>query len=251
MIEAVVLYSSNDNRFAKICIQSLVDARIKTHVITYSHMWNGTLEDIEVLDNSLSSFNDNPLFCRYIVDWVEGQSPWYWEGLGRYLGTQEVSNSSEYILYIDIDEIIDSEKFKIWYQDQNFKQYDALKLSTYWYWREPIYQAHQLEDSIVILKTPLAKQLSFTPGGREIYFNSTLNRIEQVNKIDPMIHHYSWVRTKEEMLNKVSNWGHSSDRGNWIELVEEEFSRPFNGKDFLHGYDYKIVENKFNIKINS
>ena len=64
---------------------------------------------------------------------------------------------------------------------------------------------------------------------------------------EPLIHHYSWVRTKEEMLKKVLNWGHKNDK-NWSDLIEEEFSRPFNGTDFVHGYNYNIVENKFNIK---
>ena len=63
----------------------------------------------------------------------------------------------------------------------------------------------------------------------------------------PFVHHYSWVRTKEEMLKKVENWGHKHDK-NWTSLIEEEFSRPFNGTDFVHGYSYNIVENKFNIK---
>jgi hypothetical protein len=168
--------------------------------------------------------------------------------LGRYLGTQEVSENSEYILYIDIDEIIDPEKFKIWIDTNEYKKYDALRLSTYWYWREPIYRARQLEDNAVMIKTSIAKQLQFTPGGRDIYFNSTSNNIRNVNNNDPIVHHYSWVRTKEEMLNKVSNWGHAGDRVDWEALVEEEYSRPFNGKDFLHNYQYQIVDNKFNIK---
>ena len=248
MIEAVVLYSSNDRRFAEACIQSLVDMGIKTHVITYSHMWNGTPEDQEVLLNSLSAFIGNPLYFQYTIDWQEGQSPWYWEGLGRYLGTQEVSDSSEYIMYIDIDEIVDPEKFQRWIDQGQHKAFDAIRLATYWYWREPIYQATQLEDNVVMLKTQIAKQLPLQPGGRDVYFHSSSNSIRNIGAQDPMVHHYSWVRTKEEMLNKVSNWGHAGDKGNWKDLVEEEFSRPFNGQDFLHNYQYKIVDNKFNIK---
>ena len=56
------------------------------------------------------------------------------------------------------------------------------------------------------------------------------------------------VEREKEMLNKVSNWGHAGDRVDWKALVEEEYSRPFNGKDFLHNYQYQIVDNKFNIK---
>jgi hypothetical protein len=64
----------------------------------------------------------------------------------------------------------------------------------------------------------------------------------------PMLHHFSWVRTKEEMFKKVKNWGHYRDR-DWISCIEEEFTRPFNGKDFVHGYEYNTVDNIFNILI--
>jgi len=61
-------------------------------------------------------------------------------------------------------------------------------------------------------------------------------------------HHYSWARTKEQMLTKVKNWGHRKQR-NWQELVENEFSHEFNGKDFIHGYNYSRVPNLFDIKL--
>jgi hypothetical protein len=48
------------------------------------------------------------------------------------------------------------------------------------------------------------------------------------------------------MLCKIKNWGHCNDK-NWVELINEEFSRPFNGTDFVHGYNYEVVENVFNI----
>jgi hypothetical protein len=48
------------------------------------------------------------------------------------------------------------------------------------------------------------------------------------------------------MLLKVKNWGHNNDR-DWQSLIEEEFSREFNGKDFVHGYTYTVVENTFNL----
>jgi hypothetical protein len=46
------------------------------------------------------------------------------------------------------------------------------------------------------------------------------------------------------MLQKVSAWGHANDT-NWVELIEEEFSREFSGTDFVHGYEYEIIEKKF------
>ena len=51
MIEAVVLYSSNDSRFFEVCINNLLESGIKVHVVTYSHMWSGDLEDQIILKN--------------------------------------------------------------------------------------------------------------------------------------------------------------------------------------------------------
>lgn len=60
------------------------------------------------------------------------------------------------------------------------------------------------------------------------------------------MNHFSWVRSKQEMLLKVKNWGHNNDR-DWLSLIEEEFSRDFNGIDFVHGYSYTLVDNTFNL----
>jgi hypothetical protein len=49
------------------------------------------------------------------------------------------------------------------------------------------------------------------------------------------------------MLRKVKSWTHSGDR-DWVSQVEKEFEHEFNGSDFIHGYQYNIVENKFNLK---
>jgi hypothetical protein len=42
------------------------------------------------------------------------------------------------------------------------------------------------------------------------------------------------------MLKKVSGWGHKGDK-DWAALVKEEFSRPFNGTDFVHGYQWDTI----------
>jgi hypothetical protein len=56
----------------------------------------------------------------------------------------------------------------------------------------------------------------------------------------PMIHHYSWVRTKEQLMRKVFSWSHRTER-DWESLVEEEFSQPPSNVDFVHGYELASV----------
>ena len=246
-MDAVVLYATNDYRFFKPCVKNLLDCGFNVHVVAYTHMWNGSPENLVLLDSSHEMFQTDAKYKKYTIPWESGKTPWYWEGYGRYLATQQISTNSEYTLYIDIDEIVEPKKFKDWLCLETYKQYDALKLATYWYWREPIYQAAQIEDSVVFVKSAIAKEIPLTSGGREVYVNKSSNVARYVNKESPMVHHYSWVRTKNEMLKKVENWGHAKDKSDWKALVEEEFSREFTGRDFLHGYSYNTVENIFNL----
>ena len=245
-IEAVILYSTNDQRFFNICIKNLIDCGVRCHVVTYSHMWNGDLESLDLLNQSILEYSENDLVNIYSVDWSPGQSPWYWEGVGRYLATQNVSDECDYILYIDIDEVVETEKFKTFIKNREYSNFDTVKLYNYWYFREANFQAHQKETSVVLCKSSIAKQLSPVPGGRDIYFSCIHNRTILGDQ-DTFIHHFSWVRTKSEMINKVKNWGHCNDKQNWLDLIEEEFSRDFNGTDFIHNYSYRIVNNYFNI----
>jgi hypothetical protein len=92
----------------------------------------------------------------------------------------------------------------------------------------------------------------FTPGERWGIVSSLLPNAVLVYSTDgtPMIHHYSWVRTKEEMLQKVKSWGHRDDT-DWQNLVEKEFSHNFTGTDFVpgHNYEYEVIEPLHDIKL--
>ena len=85
------------------------------------------------------------------------------------------------------------------------------------------------------------------PCGREQYhelIKTPCNKKRMIVDKDgnPMIHHYSWVRTKDEMIQKVKSWGHNIDK-DWISLIEEEFSRPFNGKCFVNDMEFEVLDN--------
>ena len=245
MIEAVILYSTNDYRFFNTCIENLIQCGIRCHIVTYSHMWNGDTENKDLLSQSISAFSHSELVSFYSIDWQPGQSPWYWEAVGRHLATNNVSDASEHILYIDIDEIINVDEFNRWIESGEHKNLDCIKLAGYWYWREPVYRSGP-EYNTVMTRTNLAKQLPLIPGGREPYFTCSANQYyTDINY--PLLDHYSWVRTKEQMLAKVKNWGHAQDRTDWIHNVEEEFSRPFNGKTFINEYAFETVDNKYNL----
>lgn len=242
-IEAVIPYSTNDYRFFHRCVQNLLECEIPVHVITYTHMWNGTPESVDLLEKSHGLFKDNQMYNHYQVDWAPGKSPWHWERLGRNLGTDNVSQDCDYILYIDTDEIVEVPKFREFIESGIYTKYNSIRLGTYWYFREPIYRAVQKESNVVMCKASLARNIR-NSYGRNGYFS--VGNTAVLHTDTPLVHHFSWVRTKEEMLNKVKNWGHAGER-NWVASIEKEFSGPFTGTDFVHGYQYTTVENLFNL----
>ena len=235
-------------------------------------LWNGEPEDnakIDTFINECTEKYSNVTVLKYDVpkDMISVVSrcvspEMYWEGHARWVAYQELVNpktscsvAPEYVLFLDSDEVVDGEAFKSWLETGEYKKHVAMKLRNYWYWREPIYRAEEyFEDSVV-----LAKVGSFIPlhifsnvGRHGVYDGShgmQGTKARDVPGCDglPMIHHYSWVRTKEQMLRKVRAWGHRNERKDWNAKVEEEFNGPFKGTDFLKKLKYKEVFNKFNI----
>lgn len=239
-IEAVILYTTNDNRFFNTCINNLLNCGIKCNVVTYTHMWDGTEENQNILNQNKNTFLNNPNVIFHSIDWHPGENPWFWEIKGRDLAIQK--STRDYCLLIDIDEIIDPITFPEWISTKEYTLYDVIKLRSYWYWREPIYRSTLVEYSAVIVKTSLAKQTDLREGYGRAPYIAQQRTIGHSDKNLPLIHHFSWVRTKEEMINKVKNWAHKDDQ-NWLELVENEFSSPFTNKDFIYGYELEVVDN--------
>jgi hypothetical protein len=139
---------------------------------------------------------------------------------------------------------VDSDRFAEILDKSDFAKYDYLCFANYWYFREPKFRARHIQNSTYMVKRELINQNLIFHHKNRANFTRLPNSLDGVVRGfdgEPMIHHYSWVRTKEEMLRKVRSWGHSKVK-NWTALVEKEFSREFNGTDFIYGYQYDVVE---------
>lgn len=237
-VACIVHYGTNEQRFIRHCLTGL--CKVSDQVIaTYcDRFFDGSPEQPELIEQTKKEF-PNVRFVGF--QWHES-SPKYWHQTSRLHGFKALEKDPDYIMFVDADEIVEAERFSEWLKTTNI---DAGMLAAYWYFREAQYQAKTWEQPIAILRTEIVRKKMFV-GKKErpgMFHLCDGTKQEMVVGTDgkPMFHHYSWVRTKEEMLKKVTTWGHYK-RKNWVPLVEEEFSRPFNGKDFVHNYDYLEVE---------
>ena len=251
-ISAIVHYSTLDLCFLKTNLKQLSKISSEIIVPICTHLFTGEVEDQQKLNESLDIIKTFPKATAYMFDW-HGNIPntGYYHNLSRKLGTEIAIN--DWLLFVDCDEILD-EDVKPWVENYINRNPNCggFWFTCYWYFRTPNYVANQLEGAGLLVKKEFCKWNLGIRDERQQLFNKIPNmlngeliRIGTPEKV--FMHHFSWVRSKEDMLRKVKNWGHREDK-DWCSLVESEFSHPFNGTDFVHNYSYRPTDNKFNIK---
>lgn len=261
-IGCVVNYCTNEYPFLAPCLAQLQSFCQRIVVPVCDHFFDGTAEDKLLLERSEAENRDRAIFLNWKFDRNEhtGDSgQFYWEGKARWLGVEHLQNC-EFVLFLDVDEIVDSERFVQWLdnfkapveipnvglKELTFRDLDAFKFGAYWYFRDPAYQARVLEEAgVMVRRSRLTRDNVINPGARTSLFKMIEGiRGDRLLGLDgrPMVHHYSWVRTRQQMLKKVRSWGHAGDR-NWEALIEREFRKPyFSGIDFIHHYRFNQVE---------
>lgn len=246
MVSVVINYCTNDERFIRKSLNNVLKVTDDVVVPISDHFFDGTPENFKSLEDLIIEY---PNVTFKVYRWNNSQFPRYWHNYSRIIGTHFAKY--DWILYLDSDEIIEVEPFKK-FLNSDLNQYDSYKLACYWYFREPIYQSTHWEDSPVLVKKNLVNINPFSVYLEREQMHEMLDvRKKRMVTIDglPFVHHYSWVRTKDEMIKKVKTWAHNEDNlgKNWVELIEDEFSGEFKGTDFVWKYTYNIVENKFNL----
>ena len=239
--------------------------------------WDGIAEDAEELERLCADCAacdaDLVVVTRYDVPADRDPAraacvkpEMYWEAHARHTALQALRQrwgaeavAAARVLFLDSDEVLDAGKFRAFAECADARGLDAAKLANYWYWREPTLRARAFfEDSAILVRGGrISDDALYSDLGRHGLFAHVQQAggavARAVRGLDgrPMLHHYSWVRTREAMLRKVAAWGHRSDREDWAELVEREFSGPFRGTDFLKGLTYERVPNHFGIDLLS
>jgi hypothetical protein len=239
MIDIIIPFCSYDLNFIDRTIDG-VRAVSDNIIITYcDHLFNGMNEDMGVVEQVISKNND----CNFIsIQYDSDKSSRWHHNQARWAASKNIKSS--HVLFLDSDEVFESDRFYEWMKSKKTLA-DVTTFANYWYFRSEKYQAKTYEDSPVLVNTRfINKTLSFDDAERAVYKNIPSNN-KELNAMgldgNPMCHHYSWALNKEDMLKKVRSWGHKNDK-NWEELIEEEFSRDFNGKDFVHGFEYNILK---------
>lgn len=270
-LAVVINYCTNDYKFISHNIRECLKFSNKIIVIYSDYFFNGHQENFKLINKTIK---ENPKAKFIKLKFINNKTKFFWDNIHifsrivgkfflygsqywickeRFLGFQNTESVSKFTLFLDADEIPDGGKINKWLNTNFYQKFNLLKLANYWYFRKSTYQATTFEDSPIIVKnSALNPKLLLSRNERQnVYLKIKSPKQRMVLGIDqkPMIHHYCWVRTKQEMLKKTQTWGHNF-YCNWKKYINKEFSHKFNGTDFIQGYKYKKIKKPFkNIKI--
>jgi hypothetical protein len=259
VVATVLNFCSNEARFLKSCIEQCRIFSRQIVIPVCDHLFDGTPENRDFLQQVYAAFPDcqfieYPFISQPLSERRRNKATvaHFWPCVSRLVGTQYLNDDVEQVLYLDVDEIPDGKRFSEWLKSGDCAQHSGLRLAGYWYFREARYQALNWEDTAMVVRRRLLDDSALLSEDERgaIYHSIPGPKRRVATHPDgyPMFHHYSWVRTKEEMLVKVRAWGHRADR-DWERLVEQEFSQPFSGKDFVHGYSFQECSPQFSISL--
>jgi hypothetical protein len=238
------------------CIEEARVFSSQVIVVVADHFFNGEPENRLLLDLAYRKHPDclfveftysekEPygLYCPVLpsdADWAH-----YWHSTSRYIGFHFLEEEIETVLFADADEIHDGRRLLEWLDGFEYRSYDAFRLAGYMYFRSARYRALSwLPISLLVRKESIAPEILLDLWERQGIFEGLAGKkMKQAVGLDgkPLVHHFSWVRTREEMLFKTRSWGHRHDE-NWSELIEKEFSLPFRGVDSFYGLHYEEVD---------
>lgn len=245
-IGTIINFCSLDDRFIGPCIRAVAPLSVQVVVPWADHLFDNTPEDVERVrraakENSAAQF----VPFEYHHSITEMLRPRFWHNYARWVGLSRLAEDCDWVLFLDADEIVETDRFRAFLETGAFESCDHLYFANYWYFREPRFRARQVEDSPALIRRSVITVNRIFHEHERATFRRLPNGRRRVPGLDgrPMFHHYSWVMDKARMLQKVRTWGHSLDTDrDWTQLVEEEFSRPFSGRDFVHGYHFDVVE---------
>ena len=233
-------------------------------VVSYGDMlYNGEKEDLNFIEPFKAMFPDVK-FVQYNVNLTKPKNEMkgvhhrplaYWHNLARFTAVNALSSDVDWVFVIDADEIPEGKKVKEWLNTVKLEPRCSYKIATYWYFKLPIYRAKTYEDSILLInKKHLTAENIFGDYERDFTIKNSCTVLQRMNMgLDgkPLWSHFSWCRTKEGLQKKISSWAHANDifKGVNVDDVVNYIFKDNEVNDFVHNYDYEVVDNRFGIEL--
>lgn len=228
-LATVICYCTNDYRFIDRCILEVKKFSDQIVIPVCDHFFNGQPENRMLLEHTYNNHSD----CEFIefaysdqlynpyLNVKRDDERWmnYWHATARYVGFLHLNPEIDWVLFLDCDEVLDGNVKRLYIENWN-----AVRLSCYYYVLRPDFRADKVQELPLLIRRSVLSQFYHPDERYALYRYAPEPKMQGMRGLDgrPMVHHYSWVRSKEECLMKAASWGHAHDR-DWPRVIKEAF----------------------------
>ena len=238
-IATVINFCTNDYRFLSRSIAEVRRFSRQILIPVSDHFFDASPENRPLLERAYEEHPDctfiefaydvKRLYTPYIERLPEDED-WgaLWHSTARYLSYLYLSEEIEYILFLDADEIVEGDRFALWLEKEDYRNWEAHWFFSYCYGLQASKRAPHLQQTGLLVQRSALSPLKILNAQERFGIFAWLpgpKRL-QIFGLDgaPMFHHYSWTRPYEECLKKAQTWGkrHQCDWVAWLKKAESE-----------------------------
>jgi hypothetical protein len=232
----IIQYCTNDYRFIDKCIAEAKKFSDQIVIPVCDHFFNGQPENRELLTQTYRNHPDCD-FIEFAFTPDRHYSPYsthspldegwirLWHQTSRYIGWLHLRPEIDFLLFLDCDEIPEGERVAAWLQTGEYRNYNALRFLGFYYALRPTLRAKKLQSLALLVKRACLEPRFFIQIDERhgLYQHIPEPKKKEVRGgLQPLFHHYSWVRPQSECLHKAGSWGHSGEK-NWSQEIEKAF----------------------------
>lgn len=264
-ITTIINTCSGDRNFLLENVKAIREISDEIIVPYCNHLYSGAPDDMakmQIAKNACKPYDVKFIEFDKVVGSPLGQNT------ARWVGTQ--ASKTDYILYMDADEIFEKDKIDNWVNNFDYSEFNAITFSIHFYSMAQNLRAALNEEEGSHYVGPRTSGRLYARGEKAgLLVNSKIITKERIMNgperwiivLDPtvdkkkehvlamdgsiMLHHYAYVRSKQEMLRKVAGFSHSHEKP-WVKLIDQYFKSDFKFDttkhlDMCHGYILKEV----------
>ncbi len=270
-ITTIINMCSGDRNFILEHVKAIRDFSDEIRIPYCTHLYNGVpdnMEKMQIVKNVCEPYGVKFIEFDKVIGSPEGQN------MARWVGSQDIK--TDYVLYMDADELFEKDKLDNWKKKFDYNQFNVMTFNIYFYSIAAKYQAvlneeegkHYIgsrkgarlyaagEKAGLLVKSDIITKdrLLYGPERWIMTIDPTIDKKkEYLSAIDNsfMLHHYAYVRSKSEMQRKVAGFSHSHEKP-WASLINKYFDDNFifdctKHLDICHGYILKEIIPPHNI----
>jgi hypothetical protein len=263
-LTTVINFCSGDRNFLEENVANIEHISDEIIVPYCTHLFSGNEDNIGIIESMKKDLPHVKFieFGRDNIDIYSGPNIARWVGFNN--------TKTEHILFVDADEIFDKDMIGKWYNNTDLSEIDFGNFDAYFYFLETKYQALRNDNwesavgyfeggngtgfinaikefaGLIVKKDLINSDKIFHRHERWSFISDHgFKKQIKTSEGETMLHHYAYVRDKDQMIRKTNNWAHKNDRP-WAELTERYFNDSdyfMNNefRDFVHGYQYKTI----------